>query len=68
MRVYHLRHDKTAAVTVREEKQIGDLINLIYKAILEQRHLNVTTDAYRQRKYTLQKINPHLICTVNATC
>ena len=54
MRVYHLRHNKTAAVTVREEKQIGDLVNLIYKAILEQRHLNVTTDVYRQR-------NPHFI-------
>ena len=61
MRVYLLRHNKTAAVTTREEKQVLDLISLIYKAILEQRRLNVTAHIYRQRKYTLQKTNPHFV-------
>lgn len=46
MRMYLLRHNKTAAVTTREEKQMLDLISLIYKAILEQRRLNVTAHIY----------------------
>ena len=55
MRVYLLRHNKTAAVTIREEKQVRDLVDLIYKAVLEQRRLNVAAHIYRQRKYTLKK-------------
>ena len=43
MRVFLLRHNRTVGITSREEKQIKDLINLVYKVILEQRKLHVTS-------------------------
>ena len=61
MRVFLLRHNKTAAVTSREEDQIKDLTSLVYKAILEQRRLHVTSHTYRKRTYTLQTSSPNFV-------
>ena len=63
MSVCLLRSNKTAAVTGREEQQLLDLVNLVYKTILEQRRLCVTSHIYRVRKYTLQKKCPHFVPT-----
>ena len=56
-----MRHNKTAAVTSREENQIKDLISLAYKVMLEQRKLRVTSHIYRERTYTLQSICSKLV-------
>ena len=61
MRVYLLRCNKTAAVSAKEEQQLQDLISMIYKMILEQRRLSVTSHIYRVRKYSLQRKCPHFV-------
>ena len=54
MRVFLLRHNRTIAITSREEKQIKYLINLVYKVILGKQKLHITSHVYRRRTYTLQ--------------
>ena len=61
MRVYLLRHNKSAAAAAREEEQLRDLIHLAYKTIREQRRLSITTHVYRKRKFTLQNKDPHFV-------
>ena len=52
LRVYLLRHNKTAAVATREESQLKYLVDLVYKIIFEQRHLSFSSHVYRRRKYS----------------
>ena len=61
MRVYLLRHNKSAAAAAREEEQLRDLVHLAYKTIREQRRLSITTHVYRKRKFILQKKDPHFV-------
>ena len=61
MRVYLLRHNKSAAAATKEVEQLRDLINLAYATIREQRRLCITEHIYRKRKYSLQKRDPHFI-------
>lgn len=61
MKVFLLCSSQTSAITAREEEQLKDLIELTYKVILEQRHLNISFHVYRKRMFTLQTKSPHFI-------
>ena len=65
-KVYLLRHNRSAAVTTREENQIKDLIRMAKKVILEQRKLDLSTHVYRKRKYALRP-NHHQFVPIPST-
>ena len=69
MRVFLLKHNKTSAVTAREEGQIKDLIKLVYEVIYQQRQLQLTSHTYRKRTYTLRSSHHEYVtvpCTIRS--
>ena len=64
MKVFLLRQNRTEAISAREEAQIKDLINLVYKVILEQQRLKTASHMYRKRTYTLQKATTYYIVAI----
>jgi hypothetical protein len=52
IRVHLLRHNRSDAVTAREEGQLTDLTHLIYEVIRKQKQLNIINHVYRTRTYS----------------
>ena len=65
MRVFLLRHNRTGAVSAREEGQIKDLIKLVYEIIYQQRRLHLTSHIYRKRTYALRPSHPKFVAVPN---
>lgn len=54
-------HNRSEAITVRDEKQLEDLVSLVHSVIHKQKSLLITHHIYRSRKYSLQKSDSHFI-------
>ena len=52
LRTYLLRHNRTADIVAREERQLRDLIDIAQEIILSLRKLSFSSHIYRKRKYT----------------
>ena len=61
LRVHLLRHNRSDAVTAREEKQLEDLVNLVHSVIRKQKFLVITHHLYRSRKYSLHNHCSHFV-------
>ena len=61
LRVHMIRHNRSDAVTAREEKQLEDLVSMVRTIIRKQKSLTITHHIYRSRKYSLQKSESHFI-------
>ena len=61
LRVHLLRHNRSDAVTAREEKQLEDLVNLVHSVLRKQKFLVITHHLYRSRKYSLHNHCSHFV-------